>query len=240
MPTADSIVYLKKSLRSLWQHPRLSNLLSNMKYYHEWRAHLKPGRNSVDDQKPWISFSAIDFLEKIVDRNMRVFEYGSGGSTMFWTSRVKELVSVEHDLFWYSNMKKKIDELSLHNVRYVLSEPEQDANYYEKRFENPSDFISSDKAYAGKNFEKYARIIDSFPDDYFDIVIVDGRVRPSCVQQSLPKLKKGGWLIIDNSERKYYTAPFSFDRKSWKISIFAGAVPYTKDFSETSFLNKLI
>ena len=137
-------------------------------------------------------------------------------------------------------MKKKLDHQSIRNVQYILSEPEPDPDYYEKNFENPRDFISSDKAYKGGNFEKYAKVIDSFPDEYFDIIVVDGRARPSCVQQAIPKLKKGGWLIIDNSERKYYTAPFPFDKKSWKISIFAGPVPYTRDFSETSFLKKLI
>ena len=240
MPTADPVIYLKKSLKSLWNKPRLRNLFSLIRYYPAWREHLRPGRNSVDDQTPWISFNAIDFLKKIVRPDMRVFEYGSGGSTMFWISRVKELVSVEHDLFWYSNMKKKLDELPVRNVQYVLAEPEPDPRFSEKDFENPGDYISSGPEYAGKNFERYAKSIDVYPDHYFDIIIVDGRARPSCIQQGLPKLKKNGWLIIDNTERRYYMAPFSFDRNSWKISIFAGPVPYVRDFSETSFLKKLI
>lgn len=239
MPTTDLVIYLKKSLKSLWSKPRLKNLFSFMKYYPAWREHLKPGRNPVDDKTPWMNFAAIEFLKKITRQDMRIFEYGSGGSTMFWISRVKEVNSVEHDLSWYTNMKNKLDQQPFQNVQYILAEPVPDPRFPEKSFENPGDFISGDPMYAGKNFEQYARSIDSYPDNYFDIIIVDGRARPSCVQQGLMKLKKNGWLIIDNSERKYYTAPFHFDRKSWKISTFAGPVPYMRDFSETSFFKKL-
>ena len=240
MQTADPVIYLKKSLKLLWNKPRLKNLVSVIRDYPAWREHLRPGRNSVDDRTPWISFDAIRFLKKIVRGDMRVFEYGSGGSTMFWISRVKELISVEHDLSWYTNMKNKLDHQAARNVRYILAEPAPDPLYPEKSFENPGDFISEGPAYAGKNFEQYAKSIDPFPDNYFDIVIVDGRARPSCIQQGIPKLKKNGWLIIDNTERKYYTTPFSFDRNSWKISKFAGPVPYMRDFSETSFFKKMI
>src|SRR5450432_974123 len=240
MPTTDPVIYLKKSLKSLWNKPRLKNLFSFIRYYPAWREHLRPGRNSVDDQSPWISFAAIGFLKKIVRQDMRVFEYGSGGSTMFWISSVQEVISVEHDLSWYTNMKKKLDEQPLRHYQYILAEPAPDPRFREKRFENPDDYISRDPGYTGKNFEQYAKSIDPFPDNYFDIIIVDGRSRPSCIQHGIPKLKKNGWLIIDNTERKYYTEPFSFGRNSLKISNFAGPVPYMRDFSETSFLKKLI
>ena len=121
---------------------------------------------------------------------MRVFEYGSGGSTMFWISRVLEVNSVEHDLSWYTNMKKQLDQQSVQNVHYILAEPVADPGFSKKSFENPGDFISSSSMYAGKNFEQYAKSIDLFPDNYFDIIIVDGRARPSCIQQGLPKLRK--------------------------------------------------
>jgi len=240
MPVPDPVIYLKKTLRSLWNKPRLNTFISSVRYYTDWRDHLAPGRNSVNDRSPWISFSAIRFLKKIIRKDMRVFEYGSGGSTLFWISRVQEVVSVEHDHSWYSNMKKQLDEQEIQNYRYMLVEPLNDPGFDHKRFKNPDDYISADPAYKGKNFEQYAKSIDSYPDGYFDIVVVDGRARPSCIKRGIPKLKKNGWLIIDNSERKYYFAPFPFDKNSWKISKFAGPVPYTRDFSETSFLKKLI
>ena len=171
---------------------------------------------------------------------MRVFEYGSGGSTLFWINNVQEIASVEHDPSWHSNMNNQFEGKTFQNFKYILAEPASDPGYSVKRFENPDDYISSDPDYKDKNFEQYAQSIDLYPDNYFDIIVVDGRARPSCIKHGIPKLKKNGWLIIDNSERKYYLTPFHFDRNSWKISKFAGPVPYTRDFSETSFLQKLI
>lgn len=218
----------------------MKTLFSSIQYYSSWRKHLLPGRNSVVDQSPWIGFSAIRFLKENIRSDMRVFEYGSGGSTLFWAPRVQELVSVEHDKLWYQNMNEILNKQPVENYKYILEEPVDDFQFPDKRFENPDDYISGDPSYKGKKFERYAKSIDSYPDNYFDVVVVDGRARPSCIKHGIPKLKKGGFLIIDNSERKYYLAPFSFERNSWKISTFAGPVPYMRDFSETSFLKKLI
>lgn len=50
----------------------------------------------------------------------------------------------------------------------------------------------------------YNQIIETYSDQYFDLILVDGRDRVKCVQSSITKLKSGGWLVLDNSEREYY------------------------------------
>lgn len=50
----------------------------------------------------------------------------------------------------------------------------------------------------------YNNIIDALPNNSFAIILIDGRDRVKCIQSSIPKLKSGGWLIVDNSEREYY------------------------------------
>ena len=39
---------------------------------------------------------------------MRVFEYGSGNSTLWWSERVASLVACEHEEDWFKNISKKI------------------------------------------------------------------------------------------------------------------------------------
>jgi len=235
---AKSVIYLKKSLKSFLIHPMPGNILLFMKYYPAWLKYLQPGLNAVTEKLPWISFSAIDFIKKMVRKDMIVFEYGSGGSTLFWASRVKKIISVEHDPEWYLRMKTALELQQIKNVEYILAEPVNDAQFSEKQFENPDHFVSSDKDYPGKNFEDYVRKIDHYPDRFFDMIIVDGRARPSCIKYSLSKLKTNGLLIVDNTERKYYLAPFPFNKGSWKIRTFAGPVPFMYDFSETTILEK--
>ena len=66
---------------------------------------------------PWITYPAIDFISKRVRNDMCVFEYGSGGSTLWWAQRVRSVVSVEHEKTWYERVKKTLsDNVSLYQV----------------------------------------------------------------------------------------------------------------------------
>ncbi len=239
MSINQTLIYLKMSAKTILRHPTGQTISSILRDFPAWSTHLQGGRNSVDDKMPWISFSAIRFIEKIVRPDMNVFEYGSGGSTLYWASYVRKVVSVEHDLPWFNKMIAKLDMQQIKNVDYILSEPVTDPAFSHKSYLNPDHYISSDPAYDGMSFESYVKTIDRFQNSTYDIIVVDGRVRPSCIQQCLSKLKKDGYLIIDNTERQYYLQPFSFDRSAWKKWRFAGPVPYSSNFAETTILKKL-
>jgi Methyltransferase domain len=49
---------------------------------------------------PWLTYPAIFFLRDRVQPDWEVFEYGSGNSTLWWASRVRRVVSCEHDDAW--------------------------------------------------------------------------------------------------------------------------------------------
>jgi|SRR5436189_3162070 hypothetical protein len=232
----DSLIYLKRSIKTIFKHSNVASIFSLMKYFPEWRRYMAPNRNSITDEVPWITFSAIDFLKKISHSRMNIFEYGSGGSTFFWASRVKHITSVEHDRSWFEKIKMVLKEKKITNVDYVLSEPSSIPDFGKKQFQIASDYISGDQSYNGKSFETYAKTIDNFPDEMFDLIVVDGRARPSCILHSLKKIKRGGYLVVDNSERKYYLS--GFDLSSWGTWIFFGPVPYSYNFSRTSIFQK--
>jgi hypothetical protein len=46
---------------------------------------------------PWITYPAIEFLKQLDLRDLTVFEYGCGGSTVFWSRIAKRVDSVEHE-----------------------------------------------------------------------------------------------------------------------------------------------
>ena len=58
----------------------------------------------------WMTYSSIDFLESYDLSDAQVFEYGSGGSTLYWKNKSKSIVSVEHYAPWFDKMQKHIDE----------------------------------------------------------------------------------------------------------------------------------
>jgi hypothetical protein len=53
----------------------------------------------------WLSYPFIHFIAPRLTTEMRVFEYGCGFSTMWFSSRVKEIISVDHDKDWIERLK---------------------------------------------------------------------------------------------------------------------------------------
>jgi hypothetical protein len=53
---------------------------------------------------PLLSYPVIHLLESRLHPDLRVFEYGSGGSTTFFADRVRSVISVEHDLQWIDEL----------------------------------------------------------------------------------------------------------------------------------------
>ncbi len=57
---------------------------------------------------PWLTYPAIDFLKRRITTAMSVFEFGCGNGTLWWASRTKEVVVVEHDRVWYDAMRPRL------------------------------------------------------------------------------------------------------------------------------------
>lgn len=56
---------------------------------------------------PWITYPATDFLSERIAPGFRVFEYGSGASTLWWASRVRDVVTCEHDAQWFQRIREQ-------------------------------------------------------------------------------------------------------------------------------------
>jgi len=61
---------------------------------------------------PWICPEAIKWLKSNLTPDMKVFEFGSGGSTLFFAKRVKELISIEHDPVYFIRIRKFFSKLN--------------------------------------------------------------------------------------------------------------------------------
>lgn len=56
---------------------------------------------------PWFTYGAIEFLDRVVDGGMRVFEYGAGFSTLWW-QRAARVHSVDHDPAWINEIRPQL------------------------------------------------------------------------------------------------------------------------------------
>ncbi len=170
---------------------------------------------------PWINYLAIAHIKLIDKKNTKVFEYGSGSSTLYWYGEGCEIVSIEHDREFYNQLICQLNSQKK-SIKYLLIEPESNENLETFDPRLPDLFQSTD--FKGHSFKNYVISIDAFEDEYFDIVVVDGRARPACIKRSISKIKKGGQLIIDNSDREYYFSYTSEMLSHWQKHVFRGTV----------------
>mgnify|MGYP001627469977 CR=1 FL=1 len=224
----DLIVYTVTSIRYLLLKGKFRLFTSDIFSFAAWRRYRTSSKGTLDYRIPWLVFSSISFLNKWLKKEMRVFEYGSGGSTLYFASRVERVISIEHSCEWYSYAKNAILSSGFTNIEYALVEPQLLQNASAMDCSNPVHYVSCFTEYKGYEFSSYAKAIDLYPDASFDLVVVDGRVRHSCIAHSMQKVKQHGMLLLDNADRAYYLAPFPElqDRDKWKEISFAGHFPF--------------
>jgi len=163
----------------------ITNLIAHPQYIPRCLTHnLINGKTPLDLETPWFCYAAIDFLNRFLDKEMTVCEYGSGGSTLFFARRVKSVLSIEDNSRWYELVSRRLEEKSIRNVRLGL---------YPFDFKNPLGFENS--AY-----------LNALPDEKFDVIVVDGseewhQVRPVCFERAEGRIKDGGIIVVDDSWR---------------------------------------
>jgi hypothetical protein len=191
----------------------------------------------LDAEIPWLTFDAVDELLKRLPPNPVVFEYGSGGSTLFWLKHGARCTSIEHDSQWFALIRQR----NAHNnerLDYRLVPPVAEPGITNRDPADPHSYRSTDPTFTQHTFRNYVQQIDEFPDAYFDIVLIDGRARPSCLMHSVPKVKRGGLLILDNAERDYYLAKTSAHLQSFVRNEFSGVGPTTRTMWRTDFYER--
>lgn len=68
---------------------------------------------------PWMNYHIIQFLEDRLSKDLIVFEYGSGNSTLFFAPRVAHITAVEHDPDWYAEVSTGLPS----NANLTLCDP---------------------------------------------------------------------------------------------------------------------
>lgn len=88
-----------------------------------WLDTLMTGRptDRVGQAIPWWSYGATAFLAGRLTKNMEVFEYGSGFSTLWLARHVGHVTSVETDREWFIRIKSMVP--GNVDLRYMTYEP---------------------------------------------------------------------------------------------------------------------
>lgn len=125
---------------------------------------------------PWWNVKAAVTVERFLEANRgaRIFEYGSGASSLWLARRAGSVVSVEHDETWAEKLRPH---LSNHQNAAILDRKLEDGSYVNAIAEQGG---------------------------LFDLIVVDGRRRVDCLHAAIPYLKPAGIIVFDDSGRRRY------------------------------------
>lgn len=76
-----------------------------------WYAPRKP--DEITDT-PWLHPAAVEYLAGIVTPEMRVVEHGAGGSTVWFSERVKEVICFETSIAWAERVHARANGVRLY------------------------------------------------------------------------------------------------------------------------------
>lgn len=171
---------------------------------------------------PWYTYDAILWVKKYIKTHKKVFEYGSGNSTLFYVYNKVNIYAVEHNKEWYKQFKKMV-------IKNKFN-PKVIKNIYLKK-----PIVNKNKLNINKelDYSSYVSTLNKFPDGYFDLIIIDGRARNDCINLALRKIKKGGYIMFDNSELKQYSYAM-IQLSKYKRTDFPGRGPYINTIWQTS------
>jgi len=161
---------------------------------------------------PWWTYSAIDYVDQFLSsRPARVFEYGSGASTLWLAQRAVAVDSVEHDLDFVrlmSGLAHQRPNITLH------AEPPETTT---------TPVVPSGRAgYERCDFTRYVNSIERV-DGEFDLIVIDGRARVACLTPALRHLKPGGLILFDDVKRPRYREVLQ--RPDVTVEVLSGAKP---------------
>lgn len=158
-------------------------------------------------KRPWLVGKALPIIESHV-HGARVFEYGAGMSTLWFSSKAAFVSSVESNTAWAQR------------INTILTAAGR-----------PPVVLQTDP-------EAYAQQIHSI-EGLFDIILVDGINRQRCAEESVPRLREGGLLVLDNTDINTSLVPTALAAGNFEVKKYSGYAPGVLHPNETSILTKL-
>ncbi len=169
----------------LWKH---MNMLQRLFFKHRSDAtDLRP------DSLPWIDAvdveSIKDSLIALNKKHIRVFEWGPGGSTLYFSRFLRERgmtyewSAVENNKKWHANLLKLTgNDKNINMALYPFS------RFLPGAFKNRRLYADHPKSLGGK----------------FDFILVDGRERSKCLKLARELINDGGVIFLHDAERGRY------------------------------------
>lgn len=182
------------------------------------------GRQPIDVGLPWISFGALKFLNTFLRPEHEVFEFGGGGSTIYFAQRTRRVLTMESHPDWHQTLTTALSQKHLVNVTCELHPISGDE---ETRFANDRFFL---------------RVREQL----WDVILIDcycgysktqyGLTRPYAFELAQNQLKPGGIIVLDDS---WMFPELVAAKPGWHITDHIGPGPCRYGVTSTAVFEKL-
>jgi len=129
----------------------------------------------------WMDFREKQLILNELNSDTVMLEWGSGGSTLEFSTIVDKYYSIEHNVEWYNKISEELKKYPLNDVTYRLVHQNE---------ENTKGFQSEYFM-----FKDYINEVDNF-NQKFDVVLIDGRARRLCAKKVIPYLNENAVVYI--------------------------------------------
>lgn len=181
-------------------------------------------RQPADLELPWFSYGAIRFLKSWLRPTHRVFEYGSGGSTLFFAPRVETVLAVENDAGWQARVAEHIRVRGLRNAS---------VEFHPLANDELATFMASSFANRIRSGTWDVVVVDCHPGFYASRY---GYIRPAAVELAMEQLNPHGIIVLDDC----WMYPEQIKpRAGWQITVYGGCGPARYGVTATAVLQKL-
>lgn len=145
---------------------------------------------------PWWTFDASARVDAFLvgRRGARVFEWGSGASTVWLARRSGSVTTVEHDGAWADTVRDLLGPHTGVDLRTVAGVPTRGSS---------GEARSQKAGHEDLDFRAYVDVIDEVG-GLFDVIVIDGRAREECLLRAVHHLAADGIIVFDNVERRRY------------------------------------
>jgi predicted O-methyltransferase YrrM len=161
--------------------------------------------NAFEMGLPWLSWPAVDFLDRYLHPGMRVLEFGGGGSTEFFLLHGCDVVTVERSMEWIEKIGKRLDRIGA-ATRWQLE--------YVPELAPVSDYLGS---------------LRMGP---WNVILIDAAYRLECLEAARDYLAHDGMIMFDNADLDIYSAAPSLMEGLTRLE-FAGLGVGRKDATKT-------
>lgn len=177
---------------------------------------------------PWWTYDAIGKVEDFLASRpgARVFEWGSGASTVWLAKRAASVISIDHDAPWVEFSAPRLAELGNATVELAPADTLPDADLR---------YLSGKPGYKGVTFRHYVEAIDRH-EGRFDLIVIDGRARTACLAAAIGRLAPGGMIVFDNSHRARYRKAIA--QSGLRAEVTRGLVPSLPLPDQTTLLRR--